>query len=139
MVSAFFELAAEFQHGHHAFEGADFAVQLGREFLVLGHGDAAPVVFHRDAAVGVDGDRDFGRESRHRLVDRVVDDFINQMVQTARGGVTDVHPGPFSDVIKVRKVFQVFVGVFLVGGGNRRKRDRVVFWFGRIRSGDVAH
>ena len=47
----------------------------------------------------------------HRLVDRVVDHLVDQVVQAADGGVADVHAGPFADVLQVAEVFQVLGGV----------------------------
>jgi len=49
------------------------------------------------AAVGEQGDLDPGRVTRHRLVDRVVDDFPDQVVQAALAGGPDVHAGTLAD------------------------------------------
>jgi len=48
------------------------------------YGNAATVVHDRDRVVGMDRDRDVGREACECLVHRVVDDFVDEMVQTAR-------------------------------------------------------
>ena len=103
---------------------------------MLRDGDPATVVLDRHAAIGVDGHRDALGESRHRLVDRVVDDLVHQMVQPAMGSITDVHPRPLADVLQVRKMLQIFVGVLGIGcrsDENRRIRG------GIFRKGGVAH
>ena len=56
LVGALLELAAELEHGHHAFERGDVAAGLFGELIVLFDGDAAAVVFDGDRAVDVDGD-----------------------------------------------------------------------------------
>ncbi len=77
-------------------------VQLGQHHLqtdlLLGgvhvHRDAPPVVHDRHRAVLVQGDQDGVAVAGHGLVDRVVDDLVDQMVQTAKVGGADVHPRP---------------------------------------------
>ena len=78
LIGPLLELAAELQHGHHALERREAEVGM------LFDGDAAAVVLDRDRAVVVDDDGDFAGEAGHRLVDRVVDDFVDQVVQAAR-------------------------------------------------------
>ena len=111
LVGPFLELAAELQHGHHALERGE--AQVGMLF----DGDAAAVVLDGDRAVVVDDHRDFGGEAGHRLVDRVVDDFVDQVVQAAGGGVGNVHARPLADVLQVAEVLQVLGGVVGVALG----------------------
>src|SRR6266571_6157557 len=59
--------------------------------------DPTAVVRHGDGSVRVQGDLDFLAEARHRLVDRVVDDFVDQVVEAACVDRADVHRWPFSD------------------------------------------
>src|SRR5580658_3515303 len=60
-------------------------------------GNAAPVVFDRDAIVAQNRDIDFGAKSGQRLVDRVVDDLGDKMMQPALRSVADVHTGTLAD------------------------------------------
>jgi hypothetical protein len=53
--------------------------------------NAATVVDHRDRVVGVDGDVDARAIARECLVDRVVDDLVDQVMQTAQARRPDVH------------------------------------------------
>ena len=52
-----------------------------------------------------------GGVAGHRFVDRVVDDFVDEVVQAAGGGVADVHGGPLADVLQVAEVLEVLGGV----------------------------
>jgi hypothetical protein len=55
------------------------------------HGDAAAVVRDRDRVVGVDGDRDLAAVTGERLVHRVVHHLVDEVMQAAHAGRTDVH------------------------------------------------
>jgi hypothetical protein len=46
------------------------------------------------------------------FVDGVIDDFINQMMQTPFGGISDIHSGPFSDGFESFKDFDVVGTIF---------------------------
>ena len=61
------------------------------------HGNAAAVVDDGDGVVDVDGDVDAGGVAAERLVDRVVDDLIDQVMQTHLAGRADVHGGTQPD------------------------------------------
>ena len=84
-VAVLVELAAGVQHRHDNLEGRAVF------FLVHVHGDAAAVVLHGDAVVGVDQHVNLGAEARKCLVDRVVHHLIHQVVQTALVHVADIH------------------------------------------------
>ena len=58
--------------------------------------DAAPVVDHGDRIVDVDGDVDLVAVPGQRLVDRVVDDLVDEVMQPRLAGRADVHRGPFA-------------------------------------------
>ena len=66
-------------------------------FRVLVDGDTAAVVDDRDGIVFMDGHVDLRAVAGQSLVDRVVDDLVDQMMQTARTGGTDVHTGALAD------------------------------------------
>ena len=91
LVGALVELAAGVQLGEH---------DLGGRQLLGGvdvNGNAAAVVDHGDAVVDVDGDLDAVALAGERLVDGVVDDLIDEMMETPLGGVSDVHAGALPD------------------------------------------
>ena len=68
-------------------------------------------------AIDVDRDGDGRGVAGHRFVDRVVDDFVHEMMQTADGRITDVHARAFADVLQVGEVLEVLGGVrFAVAG-----------------------
>jgi len=60
-------------------------------------GDPSSVILHGDDRILADGDFDVLAEPDHRLVDRVVDDFVDEMMKAVEVGASDVHPGPFTD------------------------------------------
>ena len=120
LVGAFAEFAAEFEDGHDAFERRNFQLR------VFVDRNAAPVVFDRNGAVDVDDDRDFGREPGQRFVDRVVDDFRNEVVEAAGSDVADVHRRTDADVFAVAQMLHILRRVG-VGAARRfeRRRDAV--------------
>ena len=61
---------------------------------VLAHRDAASVVLDGDRVIAVDRDGDVGRVTRHRFVDRVVDDLPDQVMEATDVGRPDVHARP---------------------------------------------
>ena len=75
-VRRFVEFAARMKFGQDDFRG--------RDFLRLDDidGNAAAVVDNSDAIVDMDGDVDLVAMAGQGFIDGVVDDFINQMVQT---------------------------------------------------------
>src|SRR5438034_205005 len=62
--------------------------------------DPAAVVDHAAPAVGEQRDVDARRVARERLVDGVVDDLIDEVMQTRRTGRTDVHAGALAHRLK---------------------------------------
>ena len=67
------------------------------------HRDAAAVVIHPDPAVGEQGDLDPVRETGQRLVDGVVDHFVDEMMEAALAGRADVHAGALAHRLKALK------------------------------------
>ena len=91
LVGVLVELAARVEHGHHDLDG-------GQPHLrVDAHRDATPVVRDRDRVVRVDHDVNMVAVARERLVDGVVDDLVDEVVQTADAHVADVHGGALAD------------------------------------------
>src|SRR4051812_5409947 len=85
VAPALAELAPGVQDGQH---------DLGRGTLLLLHrvdGDASAVVGDGHRVVRVDHDLDVVRFAGERLVDSVVDNLVDQVVQPAGAGGTDVH------------------------------------------------
>ena len=85
LVSVRIKLAAGVQLGHHDFRRRLFL------FLHLVDRNAAAVVDDRDRVVEMDRHFDRVAISGQRFVDRIVDDFVNQVVKTDLAGRTDVH------------------------------------------------
>ena len=85
------ELAAGMQDRHDDLDGGPLLLRVHLDR------DAAAVVVDRDAAVGAQRHGDVVGVAGHRLVDRVVDDFLDQVVQAALAGGADVHAGALAD------------------------------------------
>src|SRR5688572_25282340 len=71
--------------------------------------NTAPVIDNGDGVVDVDGDADLVAVSGERLVDRVVDDFVHEVMQPRRARRPDVHGGTLPDG------FEAFENLDLVG------------------------
>ncbi len=67
--------------------------------LVHVDGEPTPLIVHLDGAILVDGHRYLAAEAIRGLIDRIIDDFPYQMVQT--GGIrgADIHARPFPDTL----------------------------------------
>ena len=90
LVAVVVELAAGVQNGQHDFgRGLAAGVAIDR--------NAAAVVDDRDRVVDVDLDVDLVAEAGERLVDRVVDDLVHEVMQPRRPGGADVHRGTLAD------------------------------------------
>ena len=84
LVAVVVELAAGVEHRQHDFgRRLPARVQIDR--------DAAAVVDDRDRSVDVNRDVDLIAEAGERLVDRVVDDLVDEVVQPGGAGRPDVH------------------------------------------------
>jgi hypothetical protein len=106
LVAAATELAARVQRGHH-----DLGRGLALVLRMLVNRNAAPIVGDATRAVGEERDFDARAVPGHRLVDRVVDDFPDQMVQTARTGGADVHTGTLAHRVETLEHLNVFGGI----------------------------
>ena len=101
------ELAARVHFGEYYFQRGNSL------FRVNIHGDAAPVVAHGAAAVGIDGYFDVRAVSRQRLVDRVIHNLVHKVVQPFRIGGGNIHAGAFSDVFQAVENLYLFRAVLV--------------------------
>src|ERR1700674_893629 len=105
------ELAARVQRGHHDLRGGNF-------FAVDVHvvdGNAASVVDYGDGVIEVDGHFDLVGVAGEGLVNRVVDDFVHQVMQPKFAGRADVHGGTFAHRLHAAEDLDRVGGVFSVG------------------------
>src|SRR6185295_17172675 len=91
-------------------------------------------------AVGQQGDVDAGAVPGHRLVDRVVDDLVDQVVQTRRAGGSDVHAGPLTDRFETLENGDVLGGIRHARVPRSDPGERPGRWLGeealrRVRKG----
>ena len=74
--------------------------------------DTAPIVAHRDAVIFVDIDDDFVTKPSQRLVDSIVDDFVDELMKPRNiVDIADVHARalahclePFQDLDRVGRI-----------------------------------
>ncbi|RPK47495.1 hypothetical protein EES39_11520 [Streptomyces sp. ADI92-24] len=114
-IAAAAELAAGVQHRQYDLDGR---LALRRHDVDR---DAPAVVDHPDRAVGEDRDIDRVGVAGQRLVDRVVDDLLHQVVQASLTGRADVHAGPLADRVQALQDGDragVVRGCHLVRGGS---------------------
>ena len=104
-ISAAAEFTAGVQFGQNDFHRRNFfgVVDIGR--------DAAPVIRNGAGSVFVDGHGNGVAIAGKGFVDRVVYDFVNQVVQSAGVRRTDVHSGAFSDRIQPFENLDLFLAV----------------------------
>ena len=116
LVAVVVELAAGVQHGQH-----DFGRRLAARVAI--DRNAAAVVDDGDRVVDVDGDVDLVAEPGQRLVDRVVDDLVDEVMQSGRAGRPDVHGRPLADRLEPLEDLDL-VRAVVVGGGAVAVRAR---------------
>ncbi len=69
----------------------------------------------------------------HRFVDRVVDDFVHQVMQAAQAGIADVHTRTFADVLQIAQMFELLGAVLAFDLAVFRHFASDVILFGRVR------
>ncbi len=118
LVGVLVEFSAGMQLRHDDFGGRDAFT------LVDVDRNAAAVVAHGDGAVGVEHDFHGRGVAGQRLVDRVVDDFVDHVMQAgAVVGVADIHAGPLANGIEALQHPDRFSAIFdgdgmlSIGGG----------------------
>ena len=90
-------------------------------WILMAHGvdwHSAPVILDHATAVNTDGHVDIGGVPGHDLIDRVVDAFVNEVVQPFRSCATDVHTRAFPDGFQALQDLDGARGVFVGGGGG---------------------
>src|SRR5579863_5156020 len=60
-------------------------------------GNPAPVIFYRNPILAENHHVDFGTKAGQRLINGVIDDFGHQMMESALGGVADIHARALAD------------------------------------------
>src|SRR5260370_22682369 len=83
-------------------------------------GNATAVVDDRNRTVDVDRGVDLIAESCQRLVDRVVDYFVDQMMQAGGSRRPDIHGGALTDGVEPFENFDFIGGVVVPAQSGRR-------------------
>ena len=125
-VTAAAELAAGMQLRHDRLHSGD---AFARHFVDR---DATAVVDDADAVVGQNRHLDVRGVAGERLVDRIVDDLVHQVVQAARAGGADVHARADAHCLKAFEHAQI-ARVVMVG-----REGIVELRFGQLVVGWIA-
>ena len=108
LISAAAELTARVENG----------INYGRRgnalFRVNSRRYSSAVIGYFDNVSGEDFHLDFGAVPRESFVYRVIDDFINEMMQTGRASRTDIHTGALADRLKPLKNLYIARVVFVI-------------------------
>ena len=108
LVGPFLKLATKLEHRHHSLERGDVAVHFFGELRMPFHRNTSAVVFDRHAAVHIHRHAHSLGIASHAFIDRVVDDFVDKMVQAAGCIVADVHAKTLPHMLPIREVLEVF-------------------------------
>ncbi len=106
LVASFVELTAGVEHCQHHLEGALMLL------LVHIHGDTTAVIYYGNGVVGVDCHVYMVGIAGEGLVDRVVDNLINQMMQTFGGNVSNIHGRAFSHRLEAFEHLNITGAIF---------------------------
>ena len=77
------------------------------KLLVHIHRNTTAIVFYSDRVVLIDGNLDVGTVTSHRLVDRVINGLVYQVVKTLFGNVSNVHCRTFANSFQAFKNLDV--------------------------------
>ena len=91
------------------------------------NGNTSPVVFDGNGTDVVDLNDDGAGETCHCFVDGVINDFADEVVESARTGVPNVHSRTLADVFLIAEMFKVFCGVILVCTRQSPRRNGKLF------------
>ena len=75
--------------------------------------NTAAVVAHRDRSVDVNSHFDLGAKSCEMFVDRVIENFVNQVMQSAFVRISDEHSRPFPNCFETFELVDLRRVVFL--------------------------
>ena len=105
LVGVLVELSARMELGHDDFQSRHPLI-----FVVI-HRNSATIILDTERSILVDDHIDFGRMSCHRFVDAVVNNLVDQVVQSSRTGTADVHSGSLANRLDTFEDFNVRSGV----------------------------
>ena len=107
LVAAAAEFAAGMKHGVNNFQSR--TTGLGLDV----HRDAASVIGDGDGVPGVNGNGDVLAVPGQCFVNGIVHNFIDQMMQTGRGGGADIHTGALAHRLQAFQHLNLLCTVFL--------------------------
>ena len=132
LVAALAEFAARVEHRHDDLDRrqAFFRNDVER--------NAAAVVLDRARAVFVEHDPDRFGVARQRFVHRVVDGFVDQLVESALGRIADVHPGALANSLEAFKDLDLFAGIVVHSNLYLRREGSKITFHAADQAGKVS-
>ena len=121
LIRTFFEFSAKLEDRHHAFQRGNFSIGFFRQLFVPIDWNSSTIIFNGHRPVGIDLNRYRFCETGHGFINRIVYDFVDQMMQASPGRVANVHTRTFANVFQIRKMLQILRRVF--GIAIRRHRS----------------
>jgi len=126
LVGVLVKLTPRVEGRHNHFEGAAF---FGRVDI---HRDTASVIPNRNRTILVNGHDDGITVPGEGFVNRVIDDFIDQVMQSSDANIADVHGGAFANSFQSFEDLNIGSSVLLLGWGFSHKNGdlcRIGTWF----------
>jgi hypothetical protein len=103
------ELSSGVQSSHYSFQGG-----FSGGWVDI-YGDATTVVLNRDYTFGIQFDFYQVTKASHGLIDGVIENFVDQVMQTALVGAADVHTRADSNRFQSLKDLDIFRSVVGIG------------------------
>ena len=110
LVGTLIELTTSVQVGQHELERRDFL------FRVHGDRDTAAVIFDGQRTIRMNLDLDALAITSERFVDRVIDDFIDTMVEARFVRIANIHTGSFTHGLQALEALDVGRTIAFVAG-----------------------
>lgn len=120
LITAIAKFTASVQDGHNNFNG---------RFADLMHfnRNPAPIIDNGDAVIFSDFNKDMVTVTGQGLIDRVIDDFINQMMEPTGTDTADIHAWPFANGFEALQDLDLLCPIFTVDGDFLFYRFLIVF------------
>ena len=121
LITAIAKFTASVQDGHNNFNG---------RFADLMHfnRNPAPIIDDGDAVIFSDFNKDMVTVTGQGLIDRVIDDFINQMMEPTGTDTADIHAWPFANGFEALQDLDLLCPIFTVDGDFLFYRFLIVFF-----------
>src|SRR6266516_103288 len=109
LIATTAKFAARVQNSHHHFKCGE-----ARPLMMFLYWDAASVVFYGDRTVSMNRHLHCVAIASHHLVDTIIDNLVNQVMQTALIGSADIHTRAHPHSLKAFENLDVLLAVIAI-------------------------